>query len=324
MQYNLDLHTHLPRKASLKKYWKYVVDNKLLGTAITEYANKNPKISYQQLLKYKPKNKILIPGVKIKSDSGEVIVYSPTPEIYDFSIIYEENVSLNRLIDFCDKKNYLIVIAHPFGLISNSASYIVGLNKLEKLVKEKNVGVEAYTGTIGYLSYYLYDSFFLRKLRQLMNYLELNRMVNALGLSRFPEYLTKKLDQKSYDIVYRFGAAIELGNKAKYITAGSGSENIERIGSGIITLDVQKDVYEKENVNEIILNKIKLKEVVSVGPPGTFKEELFERSTNRITKLKAYDDLVYITHKVLQKPKREKKQTTKQEPKKEREKTKKE
>lgn len=298
MPYNLDMHTHLLKnKESAKKYWKLVRANDLLGTAITEYNYLNPKLAYDLLLKYKPKDKILIPGIKILTDSGEVIVYSKDDKIYNYSILYEDRVSIKRLIDFCNKKGYLITIAHPFGLISNSATYILGLDKLEKLIKEKRIGVETYTGTIGYLSYYMYDSFFLRKVRHILDYLELYKFFRTIGLSSFVEKITHKLDQKSYDVVYRFQAAIKLGKIASFIVGGSGSNTIDGIGSGITTLNLTKSFFEKTDYekNKIILEKIKYKKIISVGPPGKYTDDLFERSTARKTKLKAYKDLMYLT-----------------------------
>ena len=299
MLYNLDLHTHLLKnKEDAKKYWKTVCKNNLLGTAITEYNYLNPFKAYSELFKYKPKNKILIPGVKILTDSGEVLVYSKNPEIYNYAIIYEDKVSLRRLIDFCNKKKYLITIAHPFGLISNSATYILGLDKLEKVIKEKNIGVEAYTGRIGYLSYYMYDSYFLRRIRYILDYLELHRLFRTIGLSSISEYFTHKMDQKSYDVVYKFEAAIKLGKSAKFVTAGSGSYNIDEIGSGILTIDLPKSFLdEPDNIlqNKILLNKIRYKKIKAVGPPGNYTDNLFVRSTARKTKVKAYKDLVYLT-----------------------------
>lgn len=298
MLYNLDLHTHFnKKKESAKKYWRFVCANGLLGTAITEYNYLNPLKAYLKLLKYKPKDKILIPGIKIMTDSGEVLVYSHSPDLYNYSILYENNVSLKRLIDFCNKKKYLLSISKPFGLISKSATYILGLDRLEKLIKEKKIGVEAYTGTIGYLSYYMYDSFFLRKIRHILDYLELHRFFKTIGLSSISEFFTQKLDQKSYDVVYKFQAAIKLGKISKYITAGSGSYYCDEIGSGVLTLEVPKYFFEKNDnfKNKFLLDKIKYKKIKSVGPPGNYTDNLFQRSTARKTKVKAYKDLMFLT-----------------------------
>jgi hypothetical protein len=47
--------------------------------------------------------------------------------------------------------------------------------------------------------------------------------------------------------------------------------------------------------NKEILSRIYNKKIKAVGPPGIYTDELFERSTARITKQKAYDDLLYLT-----------------------------
>jgi len=298
-EYNLDLHTHLlKRRQSPKKYWQCVKTNDIQGTAITEYNYLKPQKAYFYLLAVKPKDKILIPGIKLMTDSGEVLVYASNEDVYSYSLLYEENVSLKRIYDFCEKKGYLMSIAHPFGLISNSASYIMGLSKLEKLIESKEIGVEAYTGQIGYLSYYMYDSFFLRKVRDLLDFFELNDFFKFVGLSSISEYFTHKLDQKSYDIVYKFSAAIKLGEKASYITAGSGSYTAESIGSGLLRLDIPKSVIDEPDrtkQNQEILDKIQHKKIIAVGPPGKYTENIFSRSSARKTKQKAYGDLIYLT-----------------------------
>ncbi len=299
MKCTLDLNTKLLKtKQSPKKYWQYVKRRGLLGTAITEGSDNNPKKAYFELLKHKPKDKILIPGMTVSTDSGEILIYASSEDIYNYGLLYETGISIKRVCDFCKKKNFLVSIAHPFGLISNSATYLMGLDKLEKFIKKNNIGVEAYTGVIGYLSYYMYDSFFIRKLRQLLDFFEVHEFFDALGLRNFSFMINKKLDQKSYDVVYKFAAAIKLGKIAKFVTAGSGTEYVYRIGSGTLILDLPKSVIDEENTynkNKEILDRISNKRIISVGPPGRYTEELFERSTDRITKKKAYNDLIYLT-----------------------------
>jgi len=299
MPYNLDLNTHfLKRRQSSKRYWQFVKKSNLLGTAITEYANKNPKKAYFDLLKDKPKNMILIPGMTIATDMGDVLVYAPNEDIYSYSVFFEENVSIKRIYDVCERKDYLFVIAHPFGLINNSASYKMGLSKLEKFIKEKKVGVEAYNGMIGYLSYYLYDSFFIQKLREWLWFIQEHKVFNVAGISKLADHLNQKIDQKSYDLVYKFAATIKLSQIANFVTAGSGTDYVDRIGCGVLTLDLPKTTLDETNTtlqNQEILNRISKRKVISFGPPGKYTDELFERSTARITKRKAYDDLIYLT-----------------------------
>ena len=51
--------------------------------------------------------------------------------------------------------------------------------------------------------------------------------------------LNQKIDQKSYDLVYKFSATIKLAQMAKFVTAGSGTDYVDRIGSGVLTIDLQ-------------------------------------------------------------------------------------
>ena len=104
MAYNLDLNTQfLKRKQSSKRYWQLVNKNNLLGTAITENAKKNPKKAYFDLLKDKPKANVLIPGITISTDMGEVLVYAPNEDIYSYNVFFEENVSMRRIYDMCER-----------------------------------------------------------------------------------------------------------------------------------------------------------------------------------------------------------------------------
>ncbi|HOZ35585.1 MAG TPA: hypothetical protein PLK55_01205 [archaeon] len=310
MSYNLDLNTQfLKRKQSSKRYWQFANKNNLLGTAITENAKKNPKKAYFDLLKDKPKANILIPGITISTDQGEVLVYAPNEDIYSYNVFFEENVSMRRIYDMCERKDYLFVIAHPFGLINNSASYLMGLSKLEKFIKEKNVGVEGYNGMMGYITYYMYDSFFIKTLRDFLWYVQKHKAFNIAGISKTADRLNQKIDQKSYDLVYKFSATIKLAQMANFVTAGSGTNYVDRIGSGVLTIDLPKSIIDETNntlQNQAILNKILKKQIVSFGPPGKYTDQLFERSTARITKRKAYDDLIHLTKTAIQtkKPKK--------------------
>ncbi|HRS42797.1 MAG TPA: hypothetical protein P5530_02905 [Candidatus Diapherotrites archaeon] len=310
MIYNLDLNTHfLKRKQSSRRYWQFVNKNNLLGTAITENAKKNPKKAYFDLLKEKPKANVLIPGMTISTDLGEVLVYAPNEDIYSYNVFFEENVSMRRIYDMCERKDYLFVIAHPFGLINNSASYLLGLSKLEKFIKEKNVGVEGYNGMMGYITYYMYDSFFVKTLRDLLWYIQKHRAFNIAGISKIADKLNQKIDQKSYDLVYKFSATIKLAQMAKFVTAGSGTDYVDRIGSGVLTIDLPKSIIDETNTtlqNQAILNKILKKQIISFGPPGKYTDQLFERSTARITKRKAYNDLMHLTKTAIE-PKKQKK-----------------
>ena len=259
MNYSLDLNTSLESPKLAKQYWYEVVKKDLLGCAITENAKNNPKECYLELLKYKPSDKLLIPGISVNTNYGEVLVYSYSADFYDYGLFYEEKIDLKRLCDFCNKKNYLVSIAHPFGLISNSATYLMGLNKLEKFIKKNNVGVETFNGVIGYLSYYMYDSFFLRKLRQLLEFFELHEFFRIIGLGWISKKITHKIDQKSYDMVYKFAAGIKLGKMAKFITGGSGTSRLDRLGSGVLILEIPKKILDIEDEQiriQKILNRI--------------------------------------------------------------------
>ena len=144
----------------------------------------------------------------------------------------------------------------------------------------------------------MYDSFFIKTLREILWYIQKHKAFNIAGVSKFADKLHQKIDHKSYDVVYKFAATIKLSQLANFVTAGSGTDYVDRIGSGVLTLDLSKSIIDETNTtiqNQEILNRIAKRKIISFGPPGKYTDELFERSTARITKRKAYDDLVYLT-----------------------------
>jgi len=142
------------------------------------------------------------------------------------------------------------------------------------------------------------NSFFIKKLREWLWYIQEHKAFNIAGISKLADHLNQKIDQKSYDMVYKFSATIKLSQIANFVTAGSGTDYVDRIGSGVLTLDLSKTITDETNTtiqNQEILNKIAKRKIISFGPPGKYTDELFGRSTARITKMKAYDDLIYLT-----------------------------
>ncbi len=296
--FSFDLHTHLnEKKFKADAYWKRVLEIGLDGTAITEHADFRPKEAYEELLAKKPKGVLLIPGIEINSDKGHILAYSHSPEIYEIDEFMQKDVPLEDVINLGKENNVMICISHPMGFSKDSLGFFFNVKEVEDLIIENKLGVEVYNGMIGHLSNFIYDSAWIRKPRNFLAFLEKNIISRKIRLSKIGSKLGEKLDNKSLEVVNRCASAIELGNIAEFVVAGSDAHSADRIGSGMIKIrhrDMELD--EKE-----LLSSLKNKQnIVWSGPlvretsPG-----VFEKIEDPLKKVEIVQGLRYATTKVI-------------------------
>ncbi|MFH1752105.1 MAG: hypothetical protein ABH821_04175 [archaeon] len=284
----LDLHNHLnEKKMNSLEFWKKVKQRKIDVIASTEHSCYNPKEAFEKLLKTKPKDKILIPGIELDTSIGHVLAYGFDDSIFDFQEFFGEKVDFKKVLKTAKENNIILSIAHPWGFSYDSAAYILGAEKLRQLIRKEDIGVETYTGIIGYLSYFVYESKWIKKPLSLFEFLERNRLTRYTGLSRIGKKLKKKLESKQTEVSMRCASAIELGKEAKFNTAGSDTHTLNRIGTGVLKIKFPKNLHLN---NKNVLTELKKKKIIWSGPlhkqssTGTYykpsyaltKKELFE------------------------------------------------
>ncbi|MFH1586645.1 MAG: PHP-associated domain-containing protein [Candidatus Diapherotrites archaeon] len=296
--FSFDLHTHLnEKKFKASTYWERVLEIGLDGTAITEHADFRPKEAYEELLAEKPEGKLLVPGIEINSDKGHILAYSHSPEIYEIEEFMKKDVPLEDVIRLGRENNIMICISHPMGFSNDSLGFFFDAKDVEDMIIKNKLGVEVYNGMIGHLSNFIYDSAWIRRPRNFLSFLEKNIVSRKMRLSKIGSKLGGKIDEKSLEVVNRCASAIELGNIADFVVAGSDAHSAERIGSGMIKIrhrDMELDEGE-------LLRSLRNKEnIVWSGPlvretsPG-----VFEKIEDPLKKMEIAQGLRYATTKVI-------------------------
>jgi len=293
-----DLHTHLlEKKVNPIKWWYRVIELGLNAVAITEHSNLKPAKAFDLLNKIKPDNILLIPGMEVNTTAGHVLLYSEDERIYDLKGLNAKKVDFGNVLGLAQDNSLTMSFSHPFGFDYDSAGYVIGTGKLVKLLRKNDLGIESYTGMIGNLSNFLYESNWVKRPVRFFSYLEKNVVAKKTGLSRIAKKVHSRIEKQTFDIVMRCFKAVELGSEAKFITAGSDAHSADRIGTGMMKLKIKEGA---ELSNELFLSELKDKEnILWAGPliietmPGVYK--IVERSVKR---KEALQGLKYVAKKI--------------------------
>lgn len=295
--FSLDLHTHLHEKGvKPKDYWKRVKEMGLDAVAITEHPQFEPRDAFEKLLELKPKDVLLIPGSELNSEFGHLLCYGKKKDFYDQSELFKKGVAVETVLDIAKRKGYIASISHPWGFDYDSFGFNIGFKKLEELVLSKNIGVETYNGMLGNLSQFIFDTNWVVKPVNFFNFLEKNRLTKRTGVTRITSRLKNKIDSKRRDIVERCSRAIDLGEKAAFVTAGSDGHYAKRIGEGMLKIRVKEKLS-----NENVLEEIKKKENLAWFGPLT-KEiypGIFRRADAPFDNKEIFQGIKYTTISVL-------------------------
>lgn len=295
----LDMHTHLLEKnIKAKDYWNKASEINLAGIAITEHSEIEPGKAYDQLLRERKGSTILIPGMEVLTNKGHVLAYGRDRGIYEVKELIENPVDLMVLVDAAKDNNLILTIPHPWGFDYDSLAYTMGIGPLEELVKREFIGVEIYNGMIGYLANFTYESGWIKRPVNFLDFLEKNRITARTGISEASGLLKRSIDKRRLETVARNVNAIELGEIAKFVTAGSDAHSANRIGTGIMKIKTTENELNAEKLIEEILKK---DNVIWSGP--LVKETgdgMYERVTEPLTKKEILQGLKYITTKIIQ------------------------
>ncbi len=296
--YTLDMHTHLlEKKTKPKAYWKRVTEIGLSGVAITEHADCKPERAYRALLEEKPENAVLIAGIEINTAHGHMLSYADDERVYGMREFFKKGVSLEETIDAAKGSGILLSVAHPWGYSHDSMAYLYGVSELEDLVVDEGLGVEAYNGMIGHLSDFIYGSGWIKRPLNFCDFLENNRIARKVGMARLGRKIKNKINEKTMEIIIRCANAVELADKASFVTAGSDAHSPERIGSGIIKIKTEKDCGSAAETLKELQQKDK---VVWSGPlvrelPG----RVYEKVSEKLRRKEMLQGLKYIAKRAV-------------------------
>lgn len=240
---NADLHTHLLEKGERpERYWGAVKTKGLDAVAITEHADKRPERAYKALLESRSKAVVLVPGIELNTSIGHVLAFGRDEGIYSIERLYRKKLPIGEAVEIAKREGLVLSVAHPWGFSYDSAAFIAGEKRLERLVKGKGLGVEAYNGMFGNASSYFYSSSWIKKPMNFFDFLEKSRLGRKTRLSRLGKRARSKLDRKGRELIERCTKPMELGEKAGFVTAGSDAHSADRIGAGIMKVKVRGKV----------------------------------------------------------------------------------
>ena len=228
-----------------------------------------------------------------------MVAYAEDDRIYEINVLKNNPVRLAELIDAAKENNLLLSIAHPWGFDYDSLGLTLGTNKIEGLIRREFMGVEIYNGMVGYLCNFIYDSGWVKRPVNFLDFLERNRVASKTGITRVSGKIKTTIDRKRVDVVMRNAKATNLARIAKFVTAGSDAHSADRIGSGIMKLKTGLDELNEFSVLEEMLKK---DNVIWSGPPvKEVGEGMYERIIDPLTNKEIIQGLKYITTKIIKK-----------------------
>ena len=289
-----DLHNHLvEKKLRPEQWWKAVAAKKIDVIAITEHIEHDPVVGFEALEAIKPDKVVLLPGMELNTSIGHVLALGETAEIYEIEELLELHLPIERAIEIAKQENFLLSIAHPWGFRYDSAFHYIKDDGIKQLIKkEKTLGVEAFNGMVGHVSFLAFDSNWVNKPRNWLDYLEKNRVARKTRINKLGARIRKTLDKKMVEIVEKSGKAMELGEEASFATAGSDAHLIEQIGTGIMKMNTEKIIETpKQALEEIRNNK---QNIVWIGPyVMEVREKVFEIERIKTTKKQVFEAIKY-------------------------------
>lgn len=298
--FTFDLHTHIAEQnVKPEKFWARVKEVGLDGVAITEHADLNPAESYRKLLETKPEGVLLIPGIEMNTEYGHMLAYGKDETIFERTELLGEKVSLETLIRVSREREVLIALSHPWGFNYDSAGYLYGLKNVEDLVIREHIGVEVYNGMIGNLSNFIYDSKWINTPRSFLDFLEKNRIARKVFIGKITGSMKRKVDEQSFDIIKRCANAIELGDKARFVVAGSDAHSADRVGTGILKLKCQRETIDNASFLEELQRK---GDVIWSGPlVKEIRKGVYEKVDDPLRRMEIVRGLRYATGKTVRK-----------------------
>jgi len=124
MKFNIDCHfhpniSHSDTKATIQctKRWQELKNKKVTVVICTEHSYKNPARAYSFMLKTKPADCFLFPGVEyVTKENIDMIIFSNNVDIYNHKELQSFTMSLPQMIHFVTKHKLYCSIPHPHTL----------------------------------------------------------------------------------------------------------------------------------------------------------------------------------------------------------------
>lgn len=119
-----------------QKFWNKFVEQKINCIIVTEHSYRNPKRAYDFMLKTKPNNCFVFPGVEYITREGiDVVIFARTSSIYNIKELRSYKLSLDELVVLIlSNKELFAFPAHPYTLGHTSIIKKLGYEKYAEFV----------------------------------------------------------------------------------------------------------------------------------------------------------------------------------------------
>ena len=287
-----DMHNHLDeKKIKPNDWWAAVKRKKLSVIAITEHAEYTPRNSYKKLIKIKPKNVILIPGMEANTSAGHLLIFGTDESLYSVPDIQTIKVPVEKALQRVNEYGLIACFAHPYGFKSDSTCTVLGEKKSMALIKKYKVGAEYYNGMLGSANNFIFGTQWVKKLYNFFDFMSKSRAGRALLIKKKSTKIKTQLERISEETFDRVRKGIEFGNNATYISVGSDAHYPHAIGCAVIEL---KRIPKNE---EDFLFMIRKKEIKWAGP-----NIYSNKPIDSIKKKEMLEGLKYAVKKKIKKP----------------------
>ncbi len=256
-----DLHTHLnEKKVKPREWWAGVRNRKLSVVAITEHPQYDPLDAYLQLKATKPKWILLIPGIEVRTNAGDLLVYGEDERIYDVREFLKKDIAVEKALKKVKELKLTASFAHPYGYKHDSVCEVIGEKKAKALIKKYKLGTEYYNGMLGSASYLVFGGKAVKRFYSLVAFVERNKLSKVLHVSKGGAKAKTRLDKMAVNAVGRIQKPILFSKNAYFITVGSDAHYPKALGSGVIELKKMP-----KNTGEF-LSMLKNKKTLWAGP----------------------------------------------------------
>jgi len=256
-----DLHTHLnEKKIGPREWWAGAKKRKLRIVAITEHPQYDPLDAYLQLKATKPKGVLLIPGIEVRTNAGDLLVYGENENIYGVREFLKKDIAVEKALARVKELKLTASFAHPYGYKHDSVCEVIGEKKAKALIKKYKLGTEYYNGMLGSASYLVFGGKAVRRVYSLVAFVERNKLSKVLHISKGGAKAKTRMEKMAQNAVGRIQKPILFSKNAYFITAGSDAHYPKAIGSGVIELKKMP-----KNEREF-LSMLKNKETLWAGP----------------------------------------------------------
>ena len=150
----IDYHFHpnLPKgersaEEKIREDYRRFLQNDVKAVIVTEHVYKSPSEAYSFMVRFRPRNFYVFPGMEYVTREGlDMVIFSDSERIYHYKELLPFKLTYEETIFFVKKKNLYAYVTHPFTLGTTSVYKKMGASFTKKTIRELGAVEEEYTG----------------------------------------------------------------------------------------------------------------------------------------------------------------------------------